>query len=153
MIAEDRHAWINPSRTVSMYEIFEHTADIGLRVRTDSLNGLMEDAAAGLFSIIVANLSDVKHVETRRFQLPGAEPDLLLFDWLTELLYAFDAEQFVLAASEVQVDGAGLKAECHGERLDAARHRMEHEVKAITYHGLAVQRGGDSWLAEVIVDI
>ena len=30
---------------------------------------------------------------------------------------------------------------------------MDMEVKAITYHGLKVQRDGDGWLAEVIVDI
>jgi len=30
---------------------------------------------------------------------------------------------------------------------------LSHEVKAITYHGLRVEREGDGWLAEVIVDI
>jgi SHS2 domain-containing protein len=29
----------------------------------------------------------------------------------------------------------------------------EHEVKAITYHGLRVENVGDGWAAEVIVDI
>ena len=33
------------------------------------------------------------------------------------------------------------------------RHSLEHEVKAITYHGLRVERTEDGWLAEVIVDI
>jgi SHS2 domain-containing protein len=38
--------------------------------------------------------------------------------------------------------------------MDAARHKMDHEVKAITYHGLQVEQQPDgSWSAEVIVDI
>jgi SHS2 domain-containing protein len=40
-----------------------------------------------------------------------------------------------------------------GEPLDRARHVLEHEVKAITYHGLRVEKIADGWLAEVIVDI
>jgi SHS2 domain-containing protein len=30
---------------------------------------------------------------------------------------------------------------------------LGHEVKAITYHGLRVERADGGWLAEVIVDI
>ena len=37
--------------------------------------------------------------------------------------------------------------------MDANRHQMEHEVKAITYHGLRVEQTSADWQAEVIVDI
>jgi SHS2 domain-containing protein len=38
--------------------------------------------------------------------------------------------------------------------MDPSRHTMDHEVKAITYHGLQVQQSADgTWEAEVIVDI
>ena len=40
-----------------------------------------------------------------------------------------------------------------GEPMDAARHTLLHEVKAITHHGLRVEPTEDGWLAEVIVDI
>ena len=40
-----------------------------------------------------------------------------------------------------------------GELVDPERHELEHEVKAITYHGLKVEQQADQWLAEVIVDI
>jgi SHS2 domain-containing protein len=47
-----------------------------------------------------------------------------------------------------------LSATCRGEQMDPARHAMDHEVKAITYHGLAVHQNADgTWHAEVIVDI
>ena len=50
-------------------------------------------------------------------------------------------------------DESGLTAVCRGERLDRARHQLEHEVKAITYHELKVEQTADGWLAEAIVDI
>ena len=47
----------------------------------------------------------------------------------------------------------GLTARAWGEPLDRTRHDLQHEVKAITYHGLRVEPAPDGWLAEVIVDI
>ena len=54
---------------------------------------------------------------------------------------------------DVEVDGDGLKATARGEEVDHDRHELDMEVKAITYHGLKVEREGDGWLAEVIVDL
>ena len=54
---------------------------------------------------------------------------------------------------EVHVTDAGLTGTAWGEPLDRERHQLEHEVKAITYHGLRVEQTPDGWLAEVIVDI
>jgi SHS2 domain-containing protein len=139
------------------YEIFEHTADLGLRVRAASLPGLFSDAGAGLFSMIVANPGDVRPVVEKAFRLAGEECDLLLFDWLSELLYTFETERILLADFDVRVEESDsaflLAANCRGEAVDEARHRLEHEVKAITYHGLSVQETARQWVAEVIVDI
>lgn len=136
-----------------MYEIFEHTADVGLRVRAGTVSELFAEAARGLFSLIVANLDDVRCVESRRLHVEGNETDFLLFDWLNELLYRFETERLVLVEFDVQVGEGGLTAEARGERLAPERHRLDHEVKAVTYHGLRCEPDGDEWLAEVILDI
>lgn len=136
-----------------MFEIFEHTADLGLRVRADQLNELFTDAAAGLFSMIVVNLNEVDSVQEKVFRLSADQTDLLLLDWLSELLYTFDAEHLLLSKFQVQADERQLEARCWGDRLDLSRHQVDHEVKAITYHGLLVQPSENGWLAEVIVDI
>jgi protein archease len=136
-----------------MYEIFPHTADLGLRVRAETLEGLFVDAAKGLFAMIVANPEAVKTPHIVTYDVEGAETDYLLFDWLSELLYTFDAQQLLLVEFEVQLDPRGLHAVARGETADPIRHRLEHEVKAITYHGLHVEQTADGWLAEVIVDI
>jgi SHS2 domain-containing protein len=138
---------------VAMYETFDHTADLGLRVRAADLPGLLVEAAQGLTSLIVANPGDVRPVERRTFRVEGTETDYLLFDWLNELLYAFEAERMLFARFEVKPDETGLTAEAWGEPADQERHQLEHEVKAITYHGLRVEQTPDGWLAELIVDI
>ncbi|MDH3719461.1 MAG: archease [Planctomycetota bacterium] len=136
-----------------MFEVFEHTADLGLRVRAADLDQLFADAGRGLFSVIVANLDEVRAVQSRAFQIDGDDYEYLLFDWLTELLYTFETEKLLLSQFEVKVTAGGLNAVCRGETMDIQRHEMDHEVKAVTYHQLKVQQTPDGWLAEVIVDI
>jgi SHS2 domain-containing protein len=136
-----------------MYEFFEHTADLGLRVRAADLNTLFAEAAQALFSAIVDDLATVNAVQEVKVNLSDGDREYLLFDWLRELLYRFDAEHFLFSRFTVNVTNDGLTGAAWGEPLDRRRHALAHEVKAITYHGLKVERTADGWLAEVIVDI
>ena len=136
-----------------MYEIFEHTADLGLRMRAESLDELFAEAGRALFSVIVANFDAVRPVQELELNIEGSRLDDLLFDWLAELLYTFDARRVLLSDFRVRVQEEGLQATARGEPLDPDRHELDMEVKAITYHGLKVEQDGDGWLAEVIVDL
>ena len=136
-----------------MYETFDHTADLGLRVRAADLNTLYAEAAQAMFSAIVEDLETVRPEQVLEVKLSGTDREYLLFDWLRELLYRFDAEHWVYRDFTVTVRPDGLTATIRGEPLDPAQHGLSHEVKAITYHGLTVEQTTDGWLAEVIVDI
>ncbi len=135
-----------------MFETFDHTADLGLRIRAADRNALFVDAATALFSTIVGDLTTVQPLERRDVRLPEDDDDYLLFDWLKALLFWFDSEHLVFGKFEAHVDG-GMTGAAWGEPLDPTRHALEHEVKAITYHGLRVDQTADGWLAEIIVDI
>ena len=136
-----------------MIEFFEHTADLGLRVRAADLDGLFAEAARALFSAVVEDLGTVATSQHLEIRISGADKEYLLFDWLKTLLYHFDAEHLLFSRFEVRVGEGGLEAVAWGEPMDLARHEPNHEVKAITYHGLKVEKTADGWLAEVIVDI
>jgi SHS2 domain-containing protein len=136
-----------------MYETFEHTADLGLRIRSPDLGTLFAEAAEALFTAIVEDLGTVAATRKVEVRLAGTDREYLLFDWLKALLYHFDAEHLLLGRFAVKVRADGLEGEAWGEPLDLARHELSHEVKAITYHGLRVEAVEDGWLAEVIVDI
>ena len=136
-----------------MYELFEHTADLGLRVRAADLDTLFAEAAQALFASIVEDVGTVVAARRVDVRLPPDDREYLLFDWLKALLYHCDAEHLLLSRFEVHVGDDGLTGAAWGEPLDRARHEPAHEVKAITYHGLRVVRTAVGWLAEVIVDI
>lgn len=135
-----------------MYEFFEHTADVGLRVRAPDLDGLFADAASGLFALVVEGPLRLGP-ERRAFDVAGTRHDHLLFDWLNELLYVFDTERLLLGDFDVRVTDAGVHATARARALDSGRDRLVHEIKAITYHGLRVEQSADGWQAELIVDI
>ena len=136
-----------------MYELFEHTADLGLRARAADLDALFAEAAACLFSAIVEDPGTVRAETAVTVELAGTDREFLLFDWLKELLYRYDGEHLLFGRFEVQVREDGLTGAAWGDPVDPERHVLLHEVKAITYHELKVEKTDDGWLAEVIVDI
>jgi SHS2 domain-containing protein len=136
-----------------MFEVFEHTADLGLRIKATDLSGLFAEAGRALFSVIVANPEAIRPLEELAYQLEGTDPEYLFLDWLNELLFTFDSRRLLLGDFQVNVHARGLDAVARGEVADASRHQLEHEVKAITYHQLRVARTPEGWEAEVIVDI
>lgn len=136
-----------------MFEVFDHTADLGLRIRAATKEELFADAGQALMSLVVEKLSAVRPLEEKRLRIQGQGVEYLLFDWLSELLYYFDQGHWVACAFEVTLTTEGLDAKVRGEPLDPDRHIPDHEVKAITYHGLTARETESGWLAEVIVDI
>ncbi len=137
-----------------MFERFEHTADLGLRVEAMSLTELFSEAGRGLTSLLIDRPELIQSTDEKTFEVSASELDYLFFDWLNELLYAFDSEGWLGAEFDIRVEENRLVAHVRGEFLDAARHCPSHEVKAITYHGLAVREdSAGRWMVEVIVDI
>ena len=136
-----------------MYETFDHTADVGLRMRAADLDTLFAEAARAMFSIMAGDLEAVQPTEEVSITLATDDLDALLRDWLGELLYTFHVRKLVFSDFTVSVSARGLQGTARGEPMDPARHKLDVEIKAVTWHGLKVERSGDGWLAEVIVDI
>lgn len=141
-----------------MHEIFEHTADFGIRAKAESLEELFAEAARGLFSLMMGDLNTVRPLEQATFHIDGDDLEGLLHDWLAELLYTFSARRVAFADFRVQIDGtpparSKLSATAYGEPLDSSRHEIDVEAKAITWHALHVEQTADGWMAEVIVDV
>ena len=137
-----------------MHEVIEHTADLGLRIRNETLVALFKEAGTALFELMVENMDVVRPLTQCQIHIEQEETELLFFDWLNELLYLSDAEQLVLCQFDVSINNNVLDANVWGEPRDEARHQLDHEVKAITYHQLRLEQEPDGqWLAEVILDI
>jgi SHS2 domain-containing protein len=136
-------------------ETFEHTADVGLRIRGSDLDDVFRTAAEGVFDYIVANRPEVRVDATEPLSLSAESPLDLLVAWLNELIFRSETRHQLYARFDVRVapDGTSLEATIGGEPVDASRHVLDHEVKAVTHHGETLVREGDGWRAELILDI
>jgi SHS2 domain-containing protein len=134
---------------------FDHTADLGLAIRAVDLDDLFRTAARGLFECIVANLSAVRDASTEPVQLQADSTAELLRAWLSELIFRSETRHCLYCQFVVQVaaDGRSLDAQIGGEPIDRERHLLDHEVKAVTHHGLVLRQEGQEWVAELILDI
>ncbi|MFO0956176.1 MAG: archease [Isosphaeraceae bacterium] len=136
-------------------ELLDHTADVGLRVHADRLDDLFETAARGVFAYIVANPEEIVASQHESVALRADSPAELLAAWLNDLIFRSETRRRVYGSfrAEVAADGLVLHARIGGEAIDRDRHHLDHEVKAVTYHGLSLEREGDGWLAEFLLDI
>ncbi len=135
------------------YIHLEHTADIWIRVSGRDAVELFANAAFAFFDI-VADLSSVGEAESSAVRAEAADRELLLVAWLDELLFRFETDRMIFKRFEiVELDDRHIAAKAYGQRYDRSRHRLKVEVKAVTYHQLAIRKVDDHWEASVIFDI
>lgn len=138
------------------YTFFDHTGDIGVTLRGASLDELFR-AAAVAFTDSITAASVVEPRRPEEVDVDAPELDLLLVDFLSELLYRFDTRCWLSADADVAVrekdGGWALEGTLRGEKHDPARHPVKALIKAVTYHGLRVAQDDHGWTANVVFDI
>src|SRR4051812_5827165 len=100
-----------------MYEMFEHTADLGLRARAADLDTLFAEAARALLAAFVDNPDTVRPTQPVAIEVEGDDREYLLFDWLKDLLCRFEVDHLLFSRFEVKVRPDGLTATAWGEPL------------------------------------
>ncbi len=135
------------------YQLIEHTADIGIRVKSFSLAGLFRKAG-----LAIAGLS----LESQNHPYPGkhkivirqkaANLEELFVNWLNELLSVSAVESLAFENIQInQVNENYVDAVATGS--DIRNYKINTEIKAATYHQLKVKKTGLIWQAEVIFDV
>lgn len=136
-----------------MYEILEHPADTGIRVKAATVEGLFEEAAMGLQAVMLDGSCARPHLRVE-IQATGEDLASLLVNFLSEVLYWIDAKRMVIARVEVEAVAQGVvRARLYGEPRDVRRHPGKVIVKGVTYHQLRLEQVSEGWLAEVFLDI
>lgn len=119
------------------YETLSHTADVMIRAFGNSLEECFENAGYAMFDQI-ADLSKIEPKQSVKFDVEGDEPEQLLVDYLSELLYLFDAEYLLLSEFHITYDGEMLIVNAKGEKVDKKRHELRKNLKAVSYHAIEV---------------
>jgi SHS2 domain-containing protein len=135
------------------YEVLEHTADVGIRVKSSSLEALFRSAALAITDLSTEKqktLNPEKHKIVITQKADNVEE--LFVNWLNELLSASSAEGLIFEDIKIsQITENFVDAIAIGS--DIRNYKTNVEIKAATYHQLKVQKIGSLWQAEVIFDV
>lgn len=135
------------------WEHLEHGADIGVRGYGASLEEAFTQAALAL-SAIVTDLEKIDADEFVDVECEAAEFDLLLVDWLNEIVYQMSTRNMLFGRFDVQIADHRLRARLYGETVVPGKHQPAVEIKGATFTELEVCRSDSGyWMAQCIVDV
>lgn len=141
------------------YRVLEHiaVADTAFEADGVTLEELFRAAADALLAVMVEEPEKVVSRERLDFTVMNDDYEMLLFDFLQELIFFKDARRLLLHAEEVRISETpeGFKAEvrCGGEEIDTERHSMVVDVKAVTMHRFSLKKEDGGWRATVVLDV
>ncbi len=135
------------------FRVLEHTADVGFEAFGATRDEVFVNAARALQDLSV-ELESIEAREKFTVEVSGENAVELLVNWLSQLLFLFDAEGWVFRDFQIaSLEETALKGRAQGEKFDRTRHHVKLQVKAITYHQLALEQTSQGWRAQVYVDI
>jgi SHS2 domain-containing protein len=140
------------------YEYLDDIAisDVAFHAWSDSLEGLFTDAGDALINTMVGDLESLGAAVSRPIRVEAETIEMLLFQFLQELIFFKDAEQELLRPADMKISGKDeeyvLSCEGRGEKMDPMRHDLLIDVKAVTFHRFSVQTIPTGWETTVVLD-
>lgn len=135
------------------WEHFPHGADIGVRGYGATMAEAFEATALAAIAVVTPP-EEVRAERSVAIDVTGADPELLLVNFLNAIVYEMAAERMIFARFHVRIDGLHLTGEAIGETIDRMRHEPAVEIKGatLTMAKVAEERPGD-WIAQCVVDV
>jgi SHS2 domain-containing protein len=125
-----------------------HTADWALEVWAPNRHDLLRQAARGMYALMHVHLRSEPR-ETYRFEIAAPDIESLLVTFLSELLYFTQRDDVGFDVFELWSEGDLLRVQVEGAPLDS----IAKEIKAVTYHNLAVRETDRGLEATLVFDV
>jgi SHS2 domain-containing protein len=131
------------------FEEIDHTADIAVRVWGRDLGELFSNAAVALAHML-DEVGDVSPTVKRAIELEAEDVEILLVDWLSELLYLEETQDLVFSkVDRLQVIPNRLRADI----WVGPRQEPRHDIKAVTFSELHITQSDAGYETVVVFDV
>ncbi len=131
--------------------------DVAFEAEGRTVEEVFIASADATMAVMVEDLSTINKVEVMRLEVTNTDLDLLLYNFLNELVFFKDARRLLLRVTEVTITkteaGYKLRASAYGDVIDPSRHPLSADVKAVTLHRFKLEETTDGWRSTVVLDI
>lgn len=135
------------------YECIDHTADLAIVVRADSLKQLFEESGRALFDLLIRT-QGARPSHSITCTVDGADNEDLMVNWLRELLYLFNGEEKAVSSIEIlHLTHTRVEARLKWIPVEFGRDEVLTEIKAVTYHQIRVEKTDLGYEARVVFDV
>ncbi len=134
------------------YEIIEHTADIGIKVKGDSLPEIFWKAIHATTDLLSGGAT-IQPVIEKDFSIEEENIKTALVSVLEEIIYFFEHKLFLPLDCSVSIEKDIYKINLKGNVLSPEEIKDGTDIKAVTYHNLEIKEVDDKYEATVIFDV
>jgi SHS2 domain-containing protein len=137
------------------FKFFEHTADAKFQAYGKRMEEAFSNAALAMFSILT-DTNKIKKKIKKGIEARGHDIKSLLYNYLEELLFLIDTENFLLNHIEqlkihkkekkyfIEAIAVGDKAE---------NYETTGDIKAITYNEMEIKEEKNKVMVQVVLDL
>lgn len=144
------HSYQKDARVEGFFEEIEHTADVAIRCGGPDLEALFSNAARGMYLLMGITPAPAGPVEAITVAMSAADVEGLLVDWLGELAYRAETDGLV---PEQMVFKVLTRTRVEAELCGRRQHGFTRVIKAVTYHGLNIEKSPEGYTATVVFDV
>ncbi|MFW9851386.1 MAG: archease [Candidatus Thorarchaeota archaeon] len=139
------------------YKIIEDEvkSDYAFEVTADTLSELFKGAGlATMEAMVVPNT--IEENKEWSFELKAQDERMLLYDFLSELIFLKDAETVLFSDFDIVIEDKGefiLSCKAKGAAINWEKDILLTDVKAVTMYEFKVEKTNGNWYCHVILDL
>jgi SHS2 domain-containing protein len=139
------------------YKILEDEvkSDYAFEVIADTLSELFKGAGLATMEAMVI-LDTVGKDKEWRFEVKAEDEKMLLYDFLSELIYLKDADTVLFSDFEITIEEKEqleLTCKALGAQINWEEDILLTDVKAVTLYEFKVEKRQKNWYCHVILDL
>ncbi len=137
-------------KPIEGYKFLEHTGDIKFIARGKTKEEVFRNISKALSHVFSRGGAIEKRL-IRRISLSESDLNALLYSFIDEIIYLFDAEEFVISDSKISLKENTLNAELYGDSVK--NYSNLDQIKSATYHEMHFKKIPEGWEAQVVIDV
>ena len=132
-------------------------ADVAFEAWGKTMEELFESSGFALTNAMIKDLGQLEQKVEKCFEVEALDVEMLLFNFLQELIFYKDAERLLFNRFELDIEQKEntcyLRVKACGEEIDQEKHELLADAKAVALHNFKVEETAKGWGATVIVDV